>query len=233
MEYLLPLMTNLKKRAEKRLEQKGSKQNVLSQEKSKSTKKKHVYTEGNLNSWPYALKNRSPDGWIFSPPLVNKVTFCELLSRLNRRNSFHQNAWWELVCLDFYCTRKQCQHLSSYVSVSAAEIILLLQPSLLAIKKKRSGIMKKASFKFRCGQMSGLSLTHTHIHNSFSSFIFAGGPVSLYNSKAKPPIIQPIFICLCNGHSLSFFHAFSLSHGSCLQCKARFLLTFVQLQLFM
>lgn len=184
MEYLLPLMTNLKKRQEKRLEQKGSKQNVLNQEKSKSTKKKHVYTEGNLNSWPYALKNRSPDGWIFSPPLVNKVTFCELLSCLNRRNSSHQNAWWELVCLDFYCTWKQCQHLSSYVSVSVTEIILLLQQSLLAIKKKGSGIMKKASFKFRCGQMSGLSLTHTytytHTYTTHSHLSFLLVDLSLY-----------------------------------------------------
>ena len=34
--------------------------------------------------------------------------------------------------------------------------------------------------------------------------------MSLCNTKAKPPIIHPIFICLCNGHSLSFFQAFSL-----------------------
>lgn len=182
MEYLLPLMTNLKKREEKRLEQKGSKQNVLSQEKSKSTKKKHVYTEGNLNSWPYALKNRSPDGWIFSPPLVNKVTFCELLSRLNRRNSFHQNAWWELVCLDFYCTRKQCQHLSSYVSVSAAEIILLLQPSLLAIKKKKGQVLWKKHLlsSDAVRWVVSLSHTHTYTYTTHSHLSFLLVDLSLY-----------------------------------------------------
>ena len=47
-------------------------------------------------------------------------------------------------------------------------------------------------------------------------FILLDGPISLCNTKAKPPIIHPIFICLCNGHSLSrslslsFFQAFSL-----------------------
>lgn len=81
---------------------------------------------------------------------------------------------------------------------------------------------KYASFKF-------IFNLHSVIQRYIPSFIWPDKPISLCNTKAKPPIIDPIFICLCNGHSVLPPPLPWL----CLQYKAPFLLTFVQLQLFM
>lgn len=64
------------------------------------------------------------------------------------------------------------------------------------------------------------------------SFCYAQKYTVIHLCNTKTPEIYPIFICLCKSLSVLFLKL-SLSHGSCLQYKAQFLLTFVQLQLFM